>query len=104
MGATHLAAYKKISGIKVSGIATQSGRTLAEHLSQAGGNLNRPATEFNFSGVQQFSHWRDLVSDSSNEIIDICLPTDLHAEVAIAALGAGKHVFCGKPMALSEAD
>jgi predicted dehydrogenase len=104
MGATHLAAYKKIPGIEVSSISTQSGRTLAEHLSQAGGNLNRPPTEFDFSGVRQYNDWRELVRDLSNEVIDICLPTDLHAEVAIAALSAGKHAFCEKPMALSEAD
>ncbi len=104
MGATHLAAYKKISGIEVSGVSTQSQLTLAEHLSRAGGNLNRPATEFDFSKVRQYNHWRDLVLDPSYQIIDICLPTDLHAEVAVAALEASKHVFCEKPMALSAPD
>ena len=42
--------------------------------------------------------------DPSYQIIDICLPTDLHAEVAVAALEASKHVFCEKPMALSAPD
>jgi len=40
------------------------------------------------------------------DALDVCLPTDLHCEASVAGLGAGKHVFCEKPMALDlrEAD
>jgi predicted dehydrogenase len=104
MGATHLAAYSKIADIEVSGIATKTERSLAEHLAQAGGNLARPATVFDFSHVRQYEHWRELVLDPAYDLIDICLPTDLHAEIAITALAAGKHVLCEKPMALTSLD
>jgi predicted dehydrogenase len=104
MGATHLAAYAKIPSVKVVGISTQSNRSLADHLTNAGGNLNRPATQFDFTGVRQVAHWRELVLDSECDVIDICLPTDLHADVAITALAAGKHVLCEKPMALTTTD
>jgi predicted dehydrogenase len=42
----------------------------------------------------------DLLGDSSIDVVDICLPTDLHADATIRALEAGKHVICEKPMAI----
>jgi len=45
--------------------------------------------------------YREFVQDADIEVVDICLPTYLHPEVAIAALEAGKHVLCEKPMALT---
>lgn len=104
MGATHLSAYGKIADIEVGGIATRSERNLAEHLANTGGNLDRPATVFDFSRVRQYGHWRELVVDPAYDVIDICLPTDLHAEIATTALAAGKHVLCEKPMALTSRD
>lgn len=44
------------------------------------------------------------LGDAAVHALDICLPTDLHAEAAMAALEAGKHVFCEKPMSLNKAD
>src|SRR3954447_11601557 len=48
--------------------------------------------------------WRALVARSDIDIVDICTPGDTHAEIAIAALGAGKHVLCEKPLANSVAE
>jgi predicted dehydrogenase len=42
--------------------------------------------------------WRELVERSDIDVIDICTPGDTHAEIAIAALDAGKHVLCEKPL------
>ncbi len=104
MGATHLAAFSKIPDVQLTAICTQSERSPAEHISQVGGNLGRPATQFDFSGVRHSTHWRELVLDPEIDAVDICLPTDLHATVSIAALTAGKHVLCEKPMALTTAE
>lgn len=49
-------------------------------------------------GVRTAGDWRDAVSDPSVDLIDICLPDQLHYEVAKAALVAGKHVYCEKPL------
>ncbi|HEX5540390.1 MAG TPA: Gfo/Idh/MocA family oxidoreductase [Micromonospora sp.] len=43
--------------------------------------------------------WRELVASDDIDVIDICTPGDSHAEIAIAALAAGKHVLCEKPLA-----
>jgi predicted dehydrogenase len=43
--------------------------------------------------------WRELIKRDDVQIIDICTPGDTHAEIAIAALDAGKHVLCEKPLA-----
>ncbi|MER7107756.1 Gfo/Idh/MocA family protein [Streptomyces sp. NPDC000229] len=48
--------------------------------------------------------WRDLVARDEVDVVDICTPGDSHAEIAIAALEAGKHVLCEKPLANTVAE
>ncbi|WP_235967829.1 Gfo/Idh/MocA family protein [Streptomyces mesophilus] len=43
--------------------------------------------------------WRALINRDDVQLVDICTPGDSHAEIAIAALEAGKHVLCEKPLA-----
>ncbi|WP_435829884.1 Gfo/Idh/MocA family protein [Micromonospora costi] len=43
--------------------------------------------------------WRDLVNRDDIDVVDVCTPGDSHAEIALAALAAGKHVLCEKPLA-----
>jgi predicted dehydrogenase len=45
--------------------------------------------------------WRELIARDDIDLIDVCTPGDSHAEIAIAALRAGKHVLCEKPLANS---
>ncbi len=45
--------------------------------------------------------WRALVDRDDIDLVDVCTPGDTHAEIAIAALEAGKHVLCEKPLANS---
>ncbi len=104
MGASHLDAYSNVADATIAAICTQDQRKLSGDLSSVGGNIERQKTSYDLSGARKYAQWRELVMDPNVEIVDICLPTDLHPSVAIAALTAGKHVFCEKPMALTNAD
>lgn len=50
-------------------------------------------------GARIESNWQSVIADPEIDLIDICLPDNLHYEVAKAALLAGKHVYCEKPLA-----
>ena len=104
MGSTHLDAYSKLSNVEITAVCSPSERALSGELSQTGGNLNRAHGVRDFSAVRKYREWRELIEDAHVDAIDICLPTDLHAPIAIAALEADKHVLCEKPMALSAED
>jgi predicted dehydrogenase len=43
--------------------------------------------------------WKELIKRDDVDLVDVCTPGDTHAEIAIAALDAGKHVLCEKPLA-----
>jgi predicted dehydrogenase len=45
--------------------------------------------------------WRKLIARDDIDLVDICVPNNLHAEIAIAAAKAGKMILCEKPLALN---
>jgi predicted dehydrogenase len=104
MGVTHIAGYAKVPGVKVTAVCTENPAVLAGDLSKIGGNIEFDQSLVDISTTKKFRRWQDLVADPDIDAVDICLPTDLHPTVSIAALAAGKHVLCEKPMALTEAD
>jgi len=67
----------------------------AERTTEAAARLGWAETE---------TDWRHLVERPDVDLIDICTPGHTHAEIAIAALAAGKHVLCEKPLANSVAE
>lgn len=60
------------------------------------------AAQFGFARATD--DWRALVTDPAVDVVSITTPNNLHREMALAALEAGKHVWCEKPMALTLAD
>lgn len=51
-----------------------------------------------------YTDYKELLKDSSIDIVHVLTPNDSHAEISIASLEAGKHVMCEKPMAKTSAD
>ena len=103
MGSTHLKAYKKIPGVELVAVASNVEAQLTGDLSGIQGNIGGPGEKMDFSSLRKYRDPLEAVKDPGAEAVDICLPTSQHAEVAMAALRAGKHVLVEKPMALDGA-
>ncbi len=68
------------------------------HLAEANPDLAKSrASEFGFEKAT--ADWRALIADPEVDVVSVTTPNQFHAEMAIAALEAGKHVWCEKPMA-----
>ena len=87
MGATHAAAYATMADVEVVGVFA---RDVEKARSVAA--LCKASTVIDA---------RTLIEDDRVDAIDICLPSPIHPQFAIAALDRGKHVFCETPMALT---
>ena len=104
MGWIHWLAYRKLRGVQVAAICTRDKRRLAGDWRGIQGNFGPPGEQVDLSGVAAYPDVDDLLGDERIDLVDITLPTYLHADVAVRALKAGKHVLCEKPMALRVAD
>lgn len=100
MGGAHLAALQRIPGIEVKVVST---RTRPSTDAPARGNLDLASGPLPET-VAWNPDWRAVIADPEIDAVDICLPTDIHREVVSAALAAGKHVLCEKPMARNIAE
>ena len=57
-----------------------------------------------YGWAETATDWRDVVTRPEVDLVDVCTPGQTHAEIAIAALEAGKHVLVEKPLANSVAE
>ncbi len=62
-----------------------------------GAALAAHAARYGFAGWSD--NWAEVVGRDDVDLVDICTPGSSHAEIALAALAAGKHVLCEKPLA-----
>jgi predicted dehydrogenase len=67
-------------------------------------NLERAEQLAHLYGGKAFASYQDLLADPSIDAVSVCTANSSHAEISIAALHAGKHVLCEKPMATTQAD
>jgi predicted dehydrogenase len=100
MGSTHLKAWKNVSEAEIFAVVSHDEKKLAGDLSDIQGNIGGPGEKMDFSRVKKYHTSEEALADPQIDAVDICLPTDQHAGVALAALRAGKHVLVEKPMAL----
>nr|WP_314420872.1 Gfo/Idh/MocA family oxidoreductase [uncultured Erwinia sp.] len=55
-----------------------------------------------FGALHAFGDWREMLQDPNIDVIDITSPNHLHHQMALEAIAAGKHVYCEKPLAVTE--
>jgi predicted dehydrogenase len=95
MGKCHAMAYGAVKA--VFGDVPNIDRVTLCDVDEA--HTKKKAAEFGFAKAT--TNWRDLLADSKIGLISITTPNGSHREMAVAALEAGKHVWCEKPMALT---
>lgn len=86
IGKYHLENYAKIGKVNVVAAADVNE-----------GELKRVATQHSIPNT--YTNFRDLLARDDIDAVDVCLHNNFHAPLTIAALQAGKHVYCEKPMA-----
>jgi sugar phosphate isomerase/epimerase len=100
MGRTHFNSYAAIPNAEVVALADVDKGKRAGGFLEAAGNIGTGGNvAVDLSGIKVFDKADALIADDDVDVVDITLPTFLHAEYAIKALEAGKHVICEKPMA-----
>lgn len=62
------------------------------------------AGKYGIAGAGVYTEYKRLLADKSIEVVHVLTPNKSHSEISIAALEAGKHVLCEKPMAKTAAD
>lgn len=103
MGRMHIGAYSKLEGAQIVAVADKDERRAAGDLSGGWGNIEGAAEGLDMNGVHGTTDFKELIALDEVDLVDICVPTPHHEELAIAALEAGKHVMCEKPLALDSA-
>lgn len=87
-GRHHLQAYQAIDGVEIAGICDADPARLA-------------AAGHDFSVAWQYPDYRQLLDASRFDLVSICTMPATHREISVAALHAGVHVLCEKPVALN---
>jgi predicted dehydrogenase len=90
MGREHAYCYSQMAGVAVATVFSRAAEAAAEAAAMVGAEPTTDAAS--------------VIGDATLDAIDVCLPTPVHAEVVLAALEAGKHVFCETPLTLSLAE
>ncbi len=104
MGMVHWLSYAQARGAKVTAICEQNKKRLEGDWRSIRGNFGPAGKKMNLGGVARYRRLDRLLADPEVDLVDVCLPPALHADVTLRALAADKHVFCEKPISLDVRD
>ncbi len=104
MGWIHYLAYQQSKAAELVAVQSRNEAKRSGDWRGIQGNFGPPGEQIDLGEIAAYETFEELLADDSVDVIDICLPPNLHADAAVKALEAGKHVLCEKPMALNPAD
>ena len=105
MGMIHYLNYRKLPGVRVAAICEVNEKRLTGDWTDVKGNFGPAGEQMDLSGVATFTKLDEMLAAMPNlQLVDVTLPPAMHRDATIAALRAGKHVFCEKPMSLQLED
>jgi len=101
MGNMHFGCYASVPGAQVVALADVQEERLQPGKTSLRINIGEGGATIDPQKHRLYARPDDLIADPQVDMVDICLPTFLHAEYCKKGLEAGKHVLCEKPMALT---
>ena len=104
MGKTHFDIYAGLRSAQVVAICDVDPVKRSGDWSSIGGNIGEQGQKQDLSGIDVYKAADKMIKRDDIDVVDIALPTYLHAPWAIKALKAGKHVICEKPMAINSTE
>lgn len=104
MGVTHLRVYQQLRNVRVVAVCDAQRLPVNGVLNGVNGNITQSAGLQLGPQVKAHREFSEMLADPDVELVDICTPTSFHPAQAIAALKAGKHVLCEKPLAQNATD
>jgi predicted dehydrogenase len=103
MGVTHLRAYQQVDLARITAVCDAIRLPVNGVLQGVTGNIKKSDDIHLGTDVKVFRKLEEVLADPEVTLVDLCTPTPLHPEQAIAALKSGKHVVCEKPLARTSA-
>jgi predicted dehydrogenase len=99
MGVTHLRCYQNIPRARIVAVCDPTRLPQNGVLAGVNGNIQKSAALDLGPRIKTYREFSELLADPAVDMVDLCSPTALHPAQTIAALQAGKHVVCEKPLA-----
>ncbi len=101
MGVPHIKTYLRLKAARIVAVCDSVRVPVNGVLPGVTGNITGSGAIDLGRNLKVYRALDDLLADPEVELVDLCVPTALHPEQAVAALRAGKHVLCEKPLALN---